>query len=158
MDLSGIRALSAHEVSKILREMSDPKLCPNILAIHLNELGANTSHCVEEALSENYRIKASHELQADHRGGLYLGLTTYLEKVRGQDYIMKQADKLKYVDVLKKTIEQNPKANQQHNILNAIHMKMISRFKAQKNSGFFSNHYGIGRTTHQGHCSDFFTL
>lgn len=41
LDLSGIRSLTDKELCKVLVELADPQFCPNLLAIHLNDLEAN---------------------------------------------------------------------------------------------------------------------
>lgn len=86
LNLSGIASLVEKEIAKVLKELADPKFCPNLLAIHLNDLDVNYKEDLQDIVAENFHIKSTHELENDHRGGLYLGLTTYLAKVRGYQY------------------------------------------------------------------------
>jgi len=43
---------------------------------------------------------------SDHNGGLYLGITTFLEWYRGLDYKRQVADGFKYTDVIEKALRQ----------------------------------------------------
>lgn len=158
LDLSGISALQPKELVRVLSFLGDTSLCPNLCSIHLSELSVNFSEDIQDAITESFNIVWPKDVAADHSGGLYVALMAYLDNWRGQDYRFKQADKFRYTDVVQKTLNENPHAKRQHNLLNCIHMDLITKQKQQMASGSFSDCHGIGRSMHKGHGHDHFII
>jgi len=78
--------------------------CGNLISVHLNHLGINDDPLLIDQLTEIFGISSKKEFLADHSGGLYLGITTYLEWYRGPDYKMSVADNFDYMQVIKKAL------------------------------------------------------
>ena len=127
IDLSGINTMLPKDIIKMLSSLGDTKYCPNLCSIHLSELNINFNEAVQDAITENFNILWPKDIDSDHLGGLFVALMTYLDKTRGQDYRIKQADKFKYTDVIQKTIKENALARRQQNLLNCIHMDLITK-------------------------------
>lgn len=79
--------------------------------------------------------------------------------MRGAKYIRDKADEMNYKEVIKHALtKSSAKYDDQHNLLLAIHLKVVNEQKLLRNSGLLSNCNGNGRTSHMGSQIDKYVL
>lgn len=80
---------------------------------------------------------------------------------RGPKYAHHQADKINYVDVIKRALAMESMhvyLDKEHNYLQGLHMSILREQKMMKQAGFLTNCNGVGRTSHLGTTMDTYIL